>query len=315
MAKQLRPIAGRTVAITGGARGIGRATAAALVREGARVAIGDIDEPEARATASALGSNVVGLGLDVTDRDSFTRFLDDAAEAIGPVDVLVNNAGIMPIGPFVEEDDRVAHRQVDINVHGVILGMKLAIPRMLAQGHGHIVNVASAAGRVGVPGEVTYCGTKWAVVGMSEAIRLELAETPIDVSCVMPTLCNTELGSGITAGRLNPAAEPEDVATEIVRALRENRFEVFVPPRLKPLITGTGLLPRRARDAMARLFGTTRMMVEFDKVAREMYVNRTVGDLMSTPAATGEPATAAGGNGAEPATEKAPAKEKAKAKP
>jgi NAD(P)-dependent dehydrogenase (short-subunit alcohol dehydrogenase family) len=300
MAKQLRPIAGRTVAITGGARGIGRATAAALVREGAKVAIGDIDEPEAKATASALGGDTVGLLLDVTDRESFSRFLDQAEAALGPVDVLINNAGIMQIGPFMEEDDRITHRQMDINVHGVLLGMKLALPRMLANGRGHIVNIASGAGKVGVAGEVTYCASKHAVVGASESIRLELMETPVDVSVILPTLVNTELAAGISTSRLNPAAEPEDVADAILHALRTGAVDVFVPRYLKGLIASTGLTVRSVRDVIAKLFGTTRMMVDYDKAGRQAYVDRTVGELMHTPAATG-------GNGGQPQAAEQPA--------
>ena len=91
--------------------------------------------------------------------------------------MLVNNAGIMPLGQFVEEDDATARRMVDINVHGVIYGMKLALPRMQRRGSGHIVNLASQAGKGGFPGGATYCGTKHFVVGVSEAVRAELRDT------------------------------------------------------------------------------------------------------------------------------------------
>src|SRR6202451_1252165 len=122
MAKTTRSLAGQVVAITGGARGIGRATAAALITQGARVAIGDIETPLAERTAQELGGGTVGLPLDVTDRDSFDAFLTEAEARLGPLDVLINNAGIMPIGPFIEESDSTAHRMVDINLHGVIYG-------------------------------------------------------------------------------------------------------------------------------------------------------------------------------------------------
>ena len=105
MAKALRSLNGEVVAITGGARGIGRATATALIAQGARVAIGDIDAPLAEKTASELGSGTIGLPLDVTDRDSFAAFLDEVERQLGPLDVLVNNAGIMPVGPFEKETD------------------------------------------------------------------------------------------------------------------------------------------------------------------------------------------------------------------
>src|ERR1700736_3380074 len=103
MAKAPRSLAGQVVAITGGGRGIGRATAAALIAQGARVAVGDIEASLAQSTAVELGNGTVGVALDVTDRASFARFLDEVEAHLGPLDVLINNAGIMPIGPFVEE--------------------------------------------------------------------------------------------------------------------------------------------------------------------------------------------------------------------
>src|SRR5947208_873303 len=159
MAKAQRSLAGRVVAITGGARGIGRATAAALIVQGARVAIGDIDAPLAVQSAQKLGGGTVGLPLDVTDRASFDRFLADVEQQLGPLDVLINNAGIMPVGPFIEETDATAERLVDINLHGVIYGSKLALERFLPQGRGHLVNIASVAGKAGFPGGATYCAT------------------------------------------------------------------------------------------------------------------------------------------------------------
>src|SRR5215213_7798670 len=194
MAKIEKSLQGKVVAITGGARGIGRATAEALVGEGAKVAIGDLDVELAEQTASDIGSGTIALELDVTRRESFENFLDQVEERLGSLDVLINNAGIMPLGQFIAEDDLTAQRMVDINVHGVMFGMKLALPRMLRRGSGHVVNLASQAGKAGFPGGATYCGTKHFVVGVSEAVRAELYGTAIEVSCVMPAVVNTELG-------------------------------------------------------------------------------------------------------------------------
>ena len=110
MAKVRRSLAGKVVAITGGARGIGRATAAALITQGARLAIGDIDASLAQTTAGQLGSGTVGLPLDVTDMASFETFIQEVEGRLGPLDVLINNAGIMPIGPFVDESDATSRR-------------------------------------------------------------------------------------------------------------------------------------------------------------------------------------------------------------
>src|SRR5262245_59286060 len=148
MAKQRQSLSGKVVAITGGARGIGKATATALVRKGCRVAIGDLDLELAERTAGELGGGTVALALDVTDRGSFSAFLDAAERELGPLDVVVNNAGIMPVTPLVEEADDSVRRQLDINVYGVIAGTQLAIERLRPRGSGHIVNIASQAGKV-----------------------------------------------------------------------------------------------------------------------------------------------------------------------
>src|SRR3954451_22365351 len=170
MSKTVLSISGRTVAITGGARGLGLATAKALAERGARVAIGDLDGELARVEAAALpgpGPHA-GFPLDVTDPESFERFLEQTTD-LGPLDVLINNAGIMPVRAFAEEDPAVTCRQVEINLLGVTTGTRLALERMLPHGSGHIVNVASAAGHIAVPGEAVYTATKHAVVGFGDA--------------------------------------------------------------------------------------------------------------------------------------------------
>jgi NAD(P)-dependent dehydrogenase (short-subunit alcohol dehydrogenase family) len=261
---------GLHVAITGGARGIGAATAARLRREGAQVTLGDVDVTAVEATAARLGA--IGFGLDVTDRTSFATFLDAAEAAQGPLDVLINNAGIMPIGPFLDEPDDVARRQFDINVHGVILGMKLALPRMLVRGSGHVVNVASAAGRIGsLPGEATYVATKHAVVGLSEAVRCELAGTGIGVTTVLPNLANTRLGSGMHAARGMNKLDPSEIADAIVDGLRRRRTEVYVPRSLRPLSVLELALPRRLTRTVHRVFRTDRIAQDFDPAARAAY--------------------------------------------
>jgi NADP-dependent 3-hydroxy acid dehydrogenase YdfG len=219
MAREPRSLVGKVVAITGGARGIGEATARALVAKGAKVAIGDLDRELAERTAADIGSDTLALELDVTRRDSFEGFLDQVEERLGSLDVLVNNAGIMPLGRFTDEDDLTAERMIDINVHGVLYGMKLALPRMERRGTGHVVNLASQAGKAGFPGGATYCGTKHFVVGVSEAVRAELRDTGVEISVVMPAVVNTELGSGLPETRAIKKIEPEDVANAIVDAL------------------------------------------------------------------------------------------------
>jgi NADP-dependent 3-hydroxy acid dehydrogenase YdfG len=274
MAKEPRSLQGKVVAITGGARGIGKATAQALVRKGARVAIGDLDAELAAQTAEGLGGDAIGLELDVTKRDSFADFLAQVEERLGPLDVIVNNAGIMPVGPFVEETDATARRQVDINVHGVLYGMKLAMPGMMRRGSGHIVNIASTAGKAGLPGGATYCATKHAVVGVSEAVRAELRDTGVEVSCVMPAVVDTELGSGLVEARGVKVSKPEEVADAIVDALELPRFDVFVPRSVGVINKIVGVLPRGAREAFARALRADKVLAEADSAKRAGYEDR-----------------------------------------
>jgi NAD(P)-dependent dehydrogenase (short-subunit alcohol dehydrogenase family) len=273
MARQPRILAGQTAAITGAARGIGRATAEAFLRQGMRVAIGDVDLAAASQTASELGPRTVALPLDVTDRASFEAFLDGAEEQLGPLDVLVNNAGIMQIGPFIDEDDLTARRMVDINIHGVIFGTKLALERMLPRDRGHIVNVSSQAGKFGSPGGATYSATKHAVVGLTEAVRgeLRLMDAHIDVSYVMPYVVNTELGSGLGEARGLHNLEPSEVADAIVEALQSGAVEVWVPKSSKRTNVLGVLLPRRLSEGFARALKADRVLVQADPAIRRDY--------------------------------------------
>ena len=279
MAKAPRSLAGQVVAITGGARGIGRATATALVRKGARVAIGDLDLELTQTVARELGGGVIALPLDVTDRDSFAAFIDETERQLGPLDALINNAGIMPIGQLHEESDATAKRVIDINVHGVIFGTKLALERFVPRRRGHLVQIASVAGKAGFAGGATYCATKHAVVGLSEALRQELHGSGVDLSVVMPVVVNTALGSGLPQTRGYRPVEPQDVADAIVEALQTGRFEVFVPKSLKPMLRGNALMPRRMVEAIARFMKSDQVQAHPDLTARAAYDKR-----ISTPA-------------------------------
>jgi NAD(P)-dependent dehydrogenase (short-subunit alcohol dehydrogenase family) len=297
MAKEPRSLYGKVVVITGGGRGIGKATAQALVRHGARVGIGDLDGDLARKTAAELGGGVVGLDLNVVDKASFAAFLDSVEEQIGPIDVLINNAGIMPLSKIDEEDDATTQRIIDVNLIGVLNGVKLAIPRLRSRRSGHIVNVASLAGKAGNSHAVTYCATKFGVVGISESLRSELREDGIDVSVVMPAAVNTDLALGLADMRGGFEVEPEEVADEIVEALRLNRFDVPVPRKAGRIMRVMAMLPRPAAEAIGRFLKGDRVLADADMSARKAYEERT---KEADPGVEERVATG-------PATEKAPA--------
>lgn len=242
--------AGKVVVITGGGQGIGAATASALSRLGAKVVIGDLDQVQAEKTAGELDAEA--LPLDVTDIAGFTEFLDEVERRHGRIDVLINNAGIMPLAHLEEESDATTRRQLEINLHAVIHGTREAMKRMRPRRSGHIVNVASFAGKAGFPGAATYCATKHAVVGLSEAVHLELHGSGVHVSCVMPAIVRTELASGLGEAKLFKSSRPEDVADAIVSTLRKPRFDVYVPRSVGTMGKLTRLLPRRFGEALAR---------------------------------------------------------------
>ncbi len=281
--QQPRVLIGRTAAITGGARGIGKETARALLREGMKVAIGDLDLAVAEATAEELRGALPGRGgtgvevrayaLDVVDRGSVRAFVEGVERDLGPIDVFDSNAGIMPLGTFLQETDESTQRQIDINVLGVINCAKEVLPRFVARGRGHLVNVASMAGKAGYPGAATYCGTKHFVVGLSESIRGELAYAgvPVDVTCVMPAIVQTELAAGTKDTRGVKRVTPQDVAEAIVEALRMPRFDVYVPKSAGVANTVIGMLPRRGREGMAKALGADKALIEADPSARAGY--------------------------------------------
>ncbi|WP_299565710.1 SDR family oxidoreductase [uncultured Mycolicibacterium sp.] len=272
-----RNIAGRTIAITGAARGIGYATARELLRRGARVVIGDRDVAMAGAAVAELGrlGPVSGYPLDVSDYDSFAEFLDKArGDGGGRIDVLINNAGVMPIGPFLDHTEAAVRSAVEVNFYGVLNGCRLVLPEMVRRGSGQIVNIASLAGVYAVPGQALYAGTKFAVVGLTSALADEFAPKGVHITCVMPTFTNTELISGTRTGAMTRPVEPEDVAAAVVKSLQSRRTAAAVPYGLRYVASAIAFLPPRARRFLHAAMGTDTVFLDFDPVARAGYEQR-----------------------------------------
>lgn len=253
---------GKIVAITGGARGIGAATATAMHRAGAKVAIGDLDLDVAKQTAAGIGDDVIALRVDVTDLANFTRFLDEVEQQLGPLDVLINNAGIMPVNLLLEETPQTTARQLALNLHSVIHGTREAMRRMQPRKSGYIVNVASALAKTGVPGVATYCATKFGVLGFSDAVRHELKDTGIGISVVLPGMVRTELTSGMEDSKLVKLLTPEDVANGIVAGVRTGRFEIHVPRINGWMERFMRPFGQRVGDRLISLVGADRMVLQ-----------------------------------------------------
>lgn len=281
-----REIAGLSIIVTGGARGIGQATVERLARQGAKVAVGDRDVDLARAVAEPFGGRVVAAALDVTDAESWRTFLEEVAP-LGPLDVLVNNAGIMPLGSVLKEPDAVTRAIVDVNLHGVINGTKAVAPGMVERGRGHIVNVASAVGRVAVPDGATYTASKFAALGFSEATRYELAPYGIDVSAVLPTVVQTELAAGVAQARGVKQVSADDVAKVIEQAIRSPKPEMWVPRWSQAIYKVGSVLPRRLMDAMAHLTHADTVLSTADTAARAAYEERARQSAKPTEGAQG----------------------------
>lgn len=264
----------RVVAITGGARGIGYHTAKELIRRGHRVAIGDIDELQLKVAAEELDLDVA-VRLDVTDPASIASFLDVTEEALGPIDVFINNAGVMPTGHVHEETDEVTRRQVEINVLGVIFGTKIALQRMLPRRQGHIINTASLAGELPVPGLATYCGTKFAVIGFTEAARQEYRKSGVALSTVRPTFTNTELVSGTSGAKGMRNAEPQEIARATADLIERPRPFVRVTRIAGTMVAAMKFVPERIATQLGAILGTDTVFLDrVDTAARQAYVER-----------------------------------------
>lgn len=273
-------LAGRVVAITGGARGIGLATATAFAAAGARVAIGDLDTDLAKRAADDIAGEVMALPLDVTSPQSFSRFLDDTERALGPLDILVNNAGVMLTGEFLDEPKSVEDKMIDINLRGVILGCKLAADRFGATG-GTIINIASMAGIAGFPGVATYCATKFGVVGLTYALPEELRPRAIAVCGILPGIVHTELSAGVQlldAVERFVSVEPEDIAKAVLVAARTHRAMTYVPGRMRWVLRTAMWMPERPRRLLARVTRTEQVYLAVDQATRDAYHARAGGD-------------------------------------
>jgi NAD(P)-dependent dehydrogenase (short-subunit alcohol dehydrogenase family) len=271
-------LAGKVVVITGAAGGIGSATARALAAAGAIVVAADVDGAAAKSLARSIGGGAIPRPLDVCDLDAFTALLDDVADEVGPVDALINNAGVMPLAPFTDLPATTVRRMVQINLVAVMHGTAEAGRRMLDRGRGHIVNVASSAGLLSNGGAAAYCGSKFGVIGFSESVALELAGTGVNLSVVCPGAVRTRLSTGVETPGLR-TVEPEEIGTAIVEVLRRPRFMVLVPRTLVPAVYTYGAIPHGLRHRLLRRARLDRLMLGADRQARAGYE-----DLIAQPA-------------------------------
>lgn len=252
-------ISGRRILITGAAHGMGRLMAERLSAEGAALVLADIDGVALEDVASGL-PDAVGYVCDVRDRASIATLRD----AAGGIDVLINNAGVVSTGAYLDIPQDADERMLGVNVEGVHWVTKAFLPDLIASEDGHLVMMASIASIVGVPYQALYSASKWFVAGLGESIRQELhveGHRHVNVTIVHPSIVATTFYSkGTQAPYLLPILKPERVVDRIIDGIKRNRHYVREPLLVKTVPLLRGLLPSRAADAVSRLLGTHRVV-------------------------------------------------------
>ena len=247
--------------VTGGASGIGKATAAAMARLGAKVAVVDLNETGALSVAEDIGG--LAVGCDVGNEESINTMVATVESELGPVDVLFNNAGVATGGGPLDTPIDVWHSQWDINVMAHVYAIRAVLPSMLERESGYILHTASMAGILTTHGNLTYAATKHAVVGMAEWLSITYHDKGIRVSCLAPLGVRTPMlgdtDSAFASQAAGPIKEPEDVAQMVIDAIAEERFLILTDP-----IAQTWM-DRKNTDLERWLGGMRRLQTKMDE--------------------------------------------------
>ena len=262
----MRTVQRKRVLITGAGRGIGRALALRFAAAGSEIVVSDVDTTATSAVVAEIrtaGGKALGVALDVTDPASIAAARTQVHAEGGPIDVLVNNAGTVHGGPFLEVPLERHLRTYRINVDGVVAVTHAFLPDLIAGDDGHLVNIASASGLIGLPYGSTYASSKWAVIGLSDSLRIELdllGHRHVGVTAVCPSYVDTGLFEGARPPTATRMLTPERLADLTLRAVLRNRPYVRSPWLVKVTPVLKGLLPTALFDAVSSASGATRSM-------------------------------------------------------
>jgi len=275
--KRGKSIHGKRALITGAARGIGFATAERLGAAGVALVLADIDEELLGEAAQRLNHLVPApktVCLDVRSQLAFNEAVAQIESETGPIDILVNNAGIMALGGFLDQALASDQRQIDINLYGVIHGCRAVLPYMIQRRAGTIVNIASVAGIVGTPNAAVYSASKFAVIGLTQALHMELGNTGVGFAYVCPSLVRTELIAGAGEPLWPKPVGPEDVAETVYQAITRGRVDNFVPKAGRLSVLLPALLPRRVYEKIGAFLGLNDLFTQIDSEQRAEYRER-----------------------------------------
>jgi all-trans-retinol dehydrogenase (NAD+) len=253
------------VLITGGARGIGFAMAEAFAREGAEIILCDVQGElleESYQRLVAAGYRARRYRFDVTDLGAIRDLTDWVHREVGTLHVLVNNAGVVFGGPFLDQPLDKHLLTYKVNIEGVVAMTHAFLGDLIAATEGHLVNVASASGFIGLPQGSTYASSKWAVIGFSESIRQELQQSHahVGVTTVCPSYVSTGMFEGARAPILTNFLTPKSVAEKTVAAVKKNKPFVLEPWLVKLTPALMGMLPTFLSDKVADLTGASKSM-------------------------------------------------------
>ncbi len=225
-------LADKVVLITGAARGMGKLHAMNFAREGSRVIITDVDEEEllkAAGEMGLLGFEVHAYPLDVTDRDACLALAGKVASEVGPVEILVNNAGVVECCDVLGATEHSIRRMMDVNYLGQVWMMQAVVPEMVRRGGGHVVNVCSSAGKIGVVRLGAYCATKFAAIGVTDSIRPELQGSGVRFTIVNPGFVKTGMFAGAKVPPIAHWLDPRKISDALIDAVKKNRSEICIP--------------------------------------------------------------------------------------
>ena len=265
-------IRGTNVLVTGGANGIGKLMALKCLQEGvANLVIWDINEENLRKTQKEFSSkgykNITTFVVDVANVDDIERAATEVLLEIGNIDILFNNAGIVAgKQTFWEYSARDIEKTIAVNVNGVMHVTRVFLKDMINQRRGHIVNIASASSYIPLPHGSVYASSKWAVLGWSESLRLELEEEGGDlhVTTVCPSYIDTGMFKGVKAPLFFPLLEPEETANRVIQSLKKNEIILILPDTLNLLPILKGVFPTGIFNKVANFLGVYTSMNSFE---------------------------------------------------